>query len=206
MYLDLQSLNDGNTTIINEYQNLRIVIASFNQYKNETNDKNHIKFVFENIPVQKMMKDIYTNGGYSNSDLKLYLEGGFLNGLKAALRRDYMYRVKRHILRYEWHWGGEGSSGVYNEVQDAVTSEIFIDTATEVFGTLHACEADLVQTALYAQGGGQIKNYYGEAASWWVAPPVDHNLSYIVVSEAGINDAFDFNNSSGGVVPAFCIY
>jgi hypothetical protein len=90
-YLDLPSLNDGSTTYTwNEsYKNLRIVISGFNTYKHmgsTENAKNHIVFTFENCPLTKRMNAANTNtGGYAATEMRTYLEDGFLTGLVAAL-------------------------------------------------------------------------------------------------------------------------
>jgi hypothetical protein len=126
MYLDLTGgLNDGSSTIAwnATYQNLRIVIAGFNTYKNAKNTKNHIKFVFKNIPIAKQMRTDNTNdGGYPKTGgttvLKPYLEGGFLAGLKAALGVDSLYRVKRPITH--------GNNGAWTKAD--FEAEIFLDT------------------------------------------------------------------------------
>jgi hypothetical protein len=181
MYLDLPSLNDGSTTLTHNatYQNLRIVIAGFNVYKNAQNTKNHIKFAFKNIPIEKQMRTDNTNdGGYPKTGgttvLKPYLEGGFLTGLKAALGHDYLYRVKRKVT--------QGSNGAWTKTD--FEAEIFLDTEKEVFGTNTygdaTTEADLTQTPLYAQGGTtwRIKKYNGSAAIWWEGSPYSSSTNY----------------------------
>jgi hypothetical protein len=105
MYLDLESLDDGEQTLSwnDDEENLRIVIADFNQYKGNmyNDDTNHIKFVFKNIPVEKTMRSgnkkrnaggypydgtgIYAESDYGTPVLRPYLEGQFLPGLKTAM-------------------------------------------------------------------------------------------------------------------------
>jgi hypothetical protein len=213
MYLDLtDGLNDGNAVIPwnASNQNLRIVIASFNQYKNGTNTKNHIKFVFKNIPVEIKMSTVGTNaGGYPASTLlKPYLEGSFLTGLKAALGgRDYFYPVTRPI---------SGGSPSWDAVD--FTAAIFIDTEKEVFGTNTSwgdatSEDGLTQTALYDVGGETwwTKKFNGSVSDWWLGSPSPANgfPIFCTVDVESEPDAFvngAFANNPSGVAPAFCIY
>jgi hypothetical protein len=125
-YLDLPSLYDGSTTYTwNEsYKNLRVVISGFNTYKHmgsAENAKNHIVFTFENCPLTKRMNATNTNtGGYAASEMKTYLEGGFLAGLAEALGHDYLYSVRRYI----------SNKGSYAELN----AKIFLPTEAEVYG------------------------------------------------------------------------
>jgi hypothetical protein len=227
MYLNLYNLTpDGEDRITGDNnQNLRIVIASFNQYKGRmgNDDTNHIKFVFKNSPVQKRMRDIASNyGGYpyvkdgshGTPLLKEYLEGAFFKGLVATLggHEDYFYEVKRYIT------GGSYDTG-WEKVP--FTAKIFIDTEKEVFGTntmnTSGTEEDLTQTALYAQGGktrrikeepeppfGGLRNKH-----WWVASPHSGSTDlFVFVSSDGDPYVYAANlgiNYSFGIAPAFCI-
>jgi hypothetical protein len=223
MYLDLPSLTPtGEDTIImpdSYYPNLRIVIASFDQYKGMmgNNDTRHIKFVFKNSPVEKKMRSIESNyGGYpyatndkthGTPELKEYLEGPFFDGLKKALGCNYFYRVTRNIT------GGNKTDG-WKTV--SFSAEIFIDTEMEVLGNNEysklTTEGDLPQTALYRTNAApgkiwKIKLYGTNPKSWWFATPKS-NMNYVFC--AGM-----MNGSAGGaasnyydllgVVPAFCI-
>ncbi|MDR1108980.1 MAG: DUF6273 domain-containing protein [Spirochaetaceae bacterium] len=212
MYLDLPSLNDGNSTIAwnEEHENLRIVIASFDQYKNTAttqgqapNTRNHIKFVFKNSPFKKGMRDTKTNdGGYPASNvLKPYLEGGFFNGLKAALGHDYFYEITRPITG--------GSFGAWTTVDFA--AKIFIDAEKEVFGrNLYntPSEITLTQTALYAATGGaawQIKTCNGSGNHWWLASPCTTlSKSFNLVRYDGVA-SYTNADYDVGCAPAFCI-
>jgi hypothetical protein len=209
MYLDLtDGIDDGSSPIAwkEEHENLRIVIASFDQYKDGTNTLNHIKFVFKNSPVSEQMRNAYTNdGGYPKADgdvvLKPYLEGGFFNGLKAALGHDYFYEVTRKITG--------GSFGAWTTV--GFSSKLFIDTEKEVFGTNTygdaASEAGLRQTALYKIGGAawRIKKCNGSASVWGLGSPSSGSTSnFCAVLSSG---AACVTNTSYvyGFAPVFCI-
>jgi hypothetical protein len=209
MYLDLvDGLNDGSSTIgwNATYQNLRLVIAGFNPYKNGKNTKNHIKLAFKNIPIMKQMRTDNTNdGGYPKNGgttvLKPYLEGGFLTGLKAALGHDYLYRVKRNVT--------QGSQGAWTKTE--FEAEIYLDTEKEVFGSNTygdtTTEADLVQTPLYAQGGTpwRIKKYNGSADIWWEGSPYSSGTSGFCRVSAGGSAGDSAANGSRGCAPAFCL-
>jgi hypothetical protein len=210
MYLDLTSgIADGRGSPIAwnaAYQNLRIVIASFDQYKDGTNTRNHIKFVFKNLPVrdQPMQSDYNNDEGYLASDLlKPYLEGGFFNGLKAALGHDYFYAVTRKITG--------GSFGAWTTV--SFSSKIFIDTEKEAFGKTKygdaASEASLTQTALYKIGGEpwRVKKYDGAFfEGWWQASPdIGRTSHFSMVTGAGRDTSCPVIYERG-LVPAFCIW
>jgi hypothetical protein len=210
MYLDLKDgikVDDSRIMWKDDWQNLRIVIASFNQYKGQNgNTKNHIKFVFKNIPVNKQMRsDTSTYDGYPQSDtsiLRFYLENQFLAGLKTALgEKDYFYNITRTI-----------TGGYYSNWQSTdFSAKIFIDTATEVFGsTTHGhpeSEATLRQTPLYKVGGTAQKRYGGEYASWWLGSPDNATSQQYFCTVNPNGDAFiTFTTDAIGVVPAFCIY
>jgi hypothetical protein len=209
MYLDLTAgMSDGSTTFAwnTSYQNLRLSIGGFNLYKNAKNTKNHIKFVFKNIPVEKAMRTDDTNaGGYPKTGgtavLKPYLEGGFLTGLKAALGIDSLYRVKRNVT--------QGSQGAWTKTE--FEAEIWLDTEREIFGANTygdaTTEVDLTQTPLYAQGGAtwRTKKLNGTATYWWVGSPYSSYTNYFCLVSASGTPNFINANNSRGCAPAFCV-
>jgi hypothetical protein len=206
MYLDLTNgLNDRDSLIPwNESeQNMRIVIAHFNQYKNMDNGDNHIKFVFKNSPVKEQMRTPSRNKGgypYNGTDngtpvLRPYLEGPFLEGLKTALGIPadvtYFYKVKRDIIIGEkgsWELG-------------TLEAEIFIDTYMEATGDSSAQEKEIAhtQTALY-----QVDPTWATRAGgdWWTATPCKPDSTSQFYTYSGFEPA---NKTTIGVVPAFCI-
>jgi hypothetical protein len=211
MYLDLPILkptnNDSTITLSNE--NLRIVIASFNQYKDTTNTEDHIKFVFKNIPVQKKMRSSennyggypYTSGSYGTPELKAYLEVALFNGLLTALGHDYFYEVTRNITEGSYDAGWKKVS---------FAAKIFIDTEKEVFGNnTSGTEEDLTQKPLYARGGTtwRIKKYNGSTTNnqWWVASPrPSTTTNFTLVHITGISSSGGASLAYG-VAPAVCI-
>ena len=186
-YLDLPSLNDGSATYTWDanYKNLRIVIAGLNTYKGmggTENTKNHIVFVFENCPLTKRMNSSNTNtGGYAASELKTYLEGGFLTGLIGALGHDYMYQVRRYI----------STKSGYSEL----AASIFPPTELEVYGMqLQGDEIiassnfiNPIQLPLYRDSyTHRIKRYNGSRQWWWLSTPYSGSSpSFCSVSYSG---------------------
>jgi hypothetical protein len=198
-------------------QNLRIVIASFNQYEGRNWNDNHIKFVFKNCPVTKAMRSWQNNaGGYSGGSeygggepsLRNYLESPFLKGLKTALGHDYFYRITRYVI--------EGNKDGWETV--LLAAKIFIDTEMEVFGNNRysqlTTESALFQTALYKIGGATWRKKQGIAPDgddWWLATPYPLD-SYSIARFCIVSDNGDqgrghraANHDITGVAPAFCI-
>jgi hypothetical protein len=207
-YLDLPSLNDGTTTYTwNEaYKNLRIVISGFNTYKHmgsTENAKNHIVFTFENCPLTKRMKATNDNtGGYPASELKTYLEGGFLTGLVAALGHDYMYAVQRLI---------SNKSG-----NTWLSAKIFLLTEIEVFGVQcygNELGSDAspwghtpIQLPIFRDSfKHRVKRYNGSRQWYFLSTPYRASASYF----CAVNTLGYANNgsadSAGGCAPAFCV-
>jgi hypothetical protein len=218
MYLDLDSITPtGEDPILWDptTQNLRIVIADFNQYKGKMgNDDttNHIKFVFKNIPVTKQMRNKARNQGgypydgtgiYAESEngtpvLRPYLEGQFLPGLKTALGiadvDSYFYTVKRDIIigSYDDGWR-----------QDTFEAVIFIDTYMEASGvSLLEKENTHTQTALYIVDSDWANTTGRANGNWWTATPkLDRRDSFYCYWAFATSN----NVKAPGVVPAFCI-
>jgi hypothetical protein len=211
MYLDLTGgINYGGTSLSwnGTHQNLRIVIASFDQYKDEFNTQNHIKFVFKNIPIEKKVhvhSGISNEGGYpftTDAELRPYLEGEFLNGLGAALGGlSYLYPVRRLLTT--------GKEGAWTSTN--YTAGIFIDTEYEVFGenTYGPPETGLKQTAIYKATGVEVVNWIKKnkgngASDWWLASPGSNSTTAFLYVDNGGNSKVSGSTTSG-LVPAFCI-
>jgi hypothetical protein len=203
-YLDLPSLDDGTNAITwNEaYKNLRVVIAGFNTYKHmgsTENAKNHIVFAFENCPVTKRMKAANDNtGGYPASELKTYLEGGFLTGLVAALGHDYMYAVQRLISNK----GGN----------TWLAAKIFPPTEIEVFGVQSygdEVSSDAgprsntpIQLPIFRDSyKHRIKRYNGSRQWWWLSTTYRASASYFCAVNNNGNTNNNSADSAGGCAP-----
>jgi hypothetical protein len=207
-YLDLPSLNDGGTTYMwNEaYKNLRIVISGFNTFKhmgNPENAKNHIVFTFENCPCLKRMNPQFTAaGGYAASEMRTYLEGGFLTGLAEALGHDYLYSVSRHVST-------RGDSAWLN-------AKIFLPTEIEVFGlqvngdemgdsAADYRETSQIQLPVFRDSyKHRVKRYNGGRMWWRLASVAMDQISFCIVANAGLA-CRNYSDVDGGVAPVFCI-
>jgi hypothetical protein len=223
MYLDLDSITPtGEDPILwdPETQNLRIVIASFNQYKNVMTNggTNHIKFVFKNIPVTKKMRSgstirntdgyLYdgtgTYAGNGTPELRPYLEDKFLPGLKTAMGIDvdddtYFYTVKRDIII-----GDKGSypSGPTNWNVGTLEAAIFIDSYMEASGDpIQVNESTHTQTALYKVDSTWATTTGRANGIWWTATPKLASGNNFYCYSGIFYPAGDLI----GVVPAFCI-
>jgi hypothetical protein len=160
-------------------ENLRILIASFDQYKDAGNTDDHIKLTFKHIPVLKRMRSVDTSeggypGGGDTAEARLYLEGPFYEGLKAALgiNENVFYPVTRGLA------GGTFENN-YN-VKIDYTKPVFIDTEYEVRGrSSYAIEEVLKQTALYKKKPEYklkfsycvISSGWGFESTYWLASP-----------------------------------
>jgi hypothetical protein len=205
MYLDLSSLYDGSETIAKNdtYQNLRIRIAGFNWYKNADNPLNHIVWEFKHIPIKKQMRTDNTNDqGYvkngGTSVLRPYLEGDFLNGLKAAYLGNRGYSVLRKVTA--------GQQGAWKKTD--LLKMIFPPTEKEVFGTNTygdpTTEADLSQLPIYARGASKVKNFNGTATAWWEGSP--YAAGAAAFCYVGNGGGANYGNASVtyGAAPCFC--
>jgi hypothetical protein len=207
-YLDLPSLNDGDATYTwNEsYKNLRIVISGFNTYKHSgtpENAKNHIVFTFENCPCIKRMNPQFTaTGGYAASEMRTYLEGGFLSGLFEALGHDCLYSVSRNVS----YRGGSAW----------LSAKIFLPTEIEVFGlqvngdelgdsAADYRETSQIQLPVFRNSyKHRIKRYNGGRMWWRLSTVSMDQLSFCIVGTNGAG-CRNYSDADGGVAPVFCI-
>ena len=203
-YLDLPKLTVNGTTYTwnNSYQNLRIVISGFNQYKgvgDTESTKNHILWTFRNVVLQRQINTSDTNtGGYPASALKTFLDGAFALGLGSALgSSDYLYTIRRAISK-------KGST-------DWTSETVFLPTEVEVFGVSTYGDDQVawntnVQFPIFRNSAFyRIKKYNGSRAWWWEGTPSASNATHFC-DVYGTGDSIDDNasNSDGGVAPAFC--
>lgn len=202
-YLDLPSLKVGSTTYTwnPSYQNLRIVISGFNQYKGcggIENKKNHILWTFKNIVLERYMNSSDTNsGGYNASNMKTYLDGEFKTGLATALgSSSYLYTIQRAIST-------KNSTGW-------TTDTVFLPTEVEVFG----CETygddqngynTNIQYPIYRDSSYyRVKKYNGSRGWWWLATPhASNTTTFCSVNSVG-GSRGNYAGLSSGVAPAFC--
>ncbi|MFC1238423.1 DUF6273 domain-containing protein [Treponema vincentii] len=203
-YLDLPSLTvDGTTYKWNAaYQNLRIVISGFNQYKgvaNQATSKNHILWTFRNVVLKKRMNPRDSNGGgYPNSELKKFLDGAFALGLGSALgSRDYLYTIRRAI---SW----KNATIMTHET-------IFFPTEVEVFGVPTYGDDQCgwntnIQFPIFRNSAFyRMKKYNGSYEEWWeVTPHAASDTDFCSVDNSGRSNCTRASYIAGGVAPAFC--
>lgn len=202
-YLDLPSLEVGSTTYTwnPSYQNLRIVISGFNQYKgcgSTENKKNHILWTFKNVVLEGQMNSRNINtGGYNESAMKTFLDGEFKTGLATALgSSSYLYTIQRRIsIKDSTSW---------------TTNTVFLPTEVEVFGVStygddqNASNTN-IQYPIYRDSSCyRCKKYNGSRYFWWEATPhASNSTGFCIVSYDGISLNYSASISNGGVAPAW---
>jgi hypothetical protein len=197
----LPSLDDGTTVYQwnGDYKNLRIVVSGFNHYKqagSTENTENHILFTFRNCPLTKRMNATGTNtGGYSASELRTYLEGVFMLGLKQVIG-DYLYPVQRQLST-------KGSNSWINDT-------VFLPTEREVWGFPAWGEVEYDsgtpgQYPIFFFTVYKGKRYNGSRQWYWTATPSAPSASAFCSVYSHIGASYTGASSAGGVAPAFCV-
>ena len=201
-YIDLPSLDDGTTvyTWNPDYRNLRILVSGFNHYKNAgdtENTQNHILFTFRNCPLTKRMNATDTNtGGYNATELRTYLEGVFMLGLKNVIG-DFLYPIRRYLST-------KGSASW-------ITDTVFLPTEREVWGYPSRGEVEWDcgtpgQYPIFFFTVYKGKRYNGSRQWWWEATPHSASTSYFCIVPTHLHASYYHTaSSSGGVAPAFCV-
>ena len=203
-YLDLPTLVVGGQTYTNNpsYQNLRIVIAGFNQYiycGDTENTKYHILWQFRNVVLQKRVNSSNTNGGgFYNSELGRWLNGEFATGLGNALGgASYLYEVRRAYSK-------KSSTGWQ-------VDKVFLPTEVEVFGTptygddQNAWNTNVQWPIFRNSSYYRVKRYNGSRVWWWESTPIASNgTNFCRVNILGYSGYTHASDTDGGVAPAFC--
>jgi hypothetical protein len=201
------------------YKNNQIVLAGINPYKGSGDTevtKNHLLFVFRNVPLRKRINPTNDNGGgYHNSEMRAFLDGkngngtgdytgsttvttgAFLAALKAQLGGDYILPIRRLLSnKVDWAWQ---------------TYSVWLPSEEEIFGT-NAWgdpgygEGVKVQIPLYRDSSlYRVKRYNGSRDWWWECTPyAGSSASFASVGTNG--NAGNYNASGvGGCAPAFCV-
>jgi hypothetical protein len=203
------------------YKNNRIVIAGFNTYKgldSSDTSRNHILFVFRNIPLQKRMNPTNTNaGGYHQSEVRAFLDGtngngtgdyagservttgAFLNTLKAQLG-NHIIRIKKildssYANKEEWQWNWYS---------------VFLPSENEVFG-MNAWgrpgygDGQKIQYPYYRSADSRQKKLNGVRSSYWTSTP-----AAFIPQNFSIHASLDYASHLEatiirGCAPALCI-
>jgi hypothetical protein len=201
------------------YKNNRIILGGINTYKGSGDTevtKNHVVFVFRNVPLRKRMNPTNDNaGGYAATEMRAFLDGksgngagdysgsttvttgAFYNKLKTELGGDYILPIRRLLSnKVEWAW---------------ITCSLWLPSEEEVFGT-NAWgdpgygEGVKVQLPIYRDSSlYRVKKYNGSRHWWYEATPfAGTSASFAYVS--GYGNAGSYNASGvGGCAPAFCV-
>jgi hypothetical protein len=134
----------------------------------------HVVFQFQNIPVIRRMNPTETNaGGYRDSEMRSYVTGNFLAGLKnAGVPAGALWAPKRVV-------SVKGASGS-NEISDL----LWLPTEREMFGgntnSVAADETEENQARLEYYDSNEKRVKYlenGNAKSYWEASPSYRDVS-----------------------------
>lgn len=183
----------------------------------------HLVFQFQNLPGFNLMNLTATNvGGYKDSEMRAYLTGNFLTGLKAAgVPASLLWAPSRRVSK-----GNIPEGGV-----DTINDMLWLPTEWEMFGSnvksSTASETSTNQGRLeyYPAGsGGDLKRtkYFISAGAsgnmfyWLASPDSGGTADFCYVDDGyypgGIGLEYNNPNSSrtgasavGGCAPAFCV-
>jgi hypothetical protein len=197
------------------YKNNRIVLAGLNSYRG-TGDyevsKNHIAFVFRNIPLRKRMNPSDDNaGGYNASEVRAFLDGtygdgtgdragvttaAFLNALKGQIG-DHVLPIRKLLSnKTEWGWA---------------TYSLWLPTEDEVFGASAWGQSDYgdgikVHLPIYQKSSlYRVKRYNG-ARDWWrESSPHSGSAAFFCHVGTGGYTYYLTAAAVGGCAPAFCV-
>jgi hypothetical protein len=214
------------------YKNNRIVIGGFNVYKgmgDTENSKNHVLFVFRNIPLKHRMNPTDTNtSGYPASELRAWLEGvagdgtgaysdtsvpvaTFMSALQGQLGGSYLCTIRKLFST-------KSSNGWYK-------CTVFPPSELEVFGVpLYGDEgvympaitspsiaarmgsATPIQYPIYRDTYAyRVKRFNGSRDWWWESVPVCASAaSFADIPNYG-GASYSNASSVGGCAPAFCV-
>jgi hypothetical protein len=216
-YIDLDSLPISGSVAINDValdanrRLLRLIVVGINSFStgaaaaNNPGAPGHVVFQFQNIPVTHRMEatDINTNG-YLGSEMRTYLTGAFLTGLKAVtgLTDAMLWGPTRKVANK-----GSGADGTHT-----ITDTLWLPTEWEMFGsntyssTTHETSTNQARLEYYDSPARRIKYISGlTATEYWLASPNPSNtVAFDVVNNSGaayVNVA----SAVGGCAPAFCV-
>jgi hypothetical protein len=198
------------------YKNNRIVISGFNPYIGagllEERYKNHIRFDFANMPLQKRMNPTDDNtGGYAATELRAFLDGvngngtgdkegvttaAFLNTLKAQIG-DYIHPVSLLLsIKGSWDWAAYS---------------LWIPSENEIYGANSWGEPGYgdglkLHIPLYRDSCVyRIKRYNGSRDWYWLNTPYSGSAAYFCVVYIDGGASYHYASAVGGCAPAFCV-
>jgi hypothetical protein len=197
---------------------LRLIVVGISSFNGKNgNDKRHIVFQFQNIPVERRMNESNTSsGGYASSEMMTYLTNNFLPGLTSAgVPEGVLWAPKRKMAA---EYSGSGTT--------RIEDKLWLPTEREMFGrrdySNNSAETDgnqgrfdyyyngdtnnFARRVKYSSGGlnssGVPTDSYGYGKWYWEAS------SYSAVSSSFCNvdtNGSTYCDSAGGCAPAFCV-
>jgi hypothetical protein len=210
---------------------LRLIVVGINSFHSngtyvappENNDKQHLVFQFQNIPVSRRMNPAATSsGGYKGSEMRAYLTGNFLTGLKnAGVPESVLWAPKRYVA--------QGPSG---SACDTIEDKLWLTTEREIFGfdnSTYAFEGytygpysnasaekakNQARLQYYTSTNSRIKYTHDGVNSdgssnfgyYWNASPWNGDTSsFCVVYIYGYANRYNPADATG-CAPAFCVY
>jgi hypothetical protein len=207
---------------------LRLIVVGINSFNGKNgNNKDHVVFHFQNIPVTRRMNSNDTNsGGYAASEMRKYLtpvsgysdSGKFLTGLTNAGVPDSVLWAPKRMMSTEY--SGSGTT----QIED----KLWLPTEREMFGnglySNSSAETAANQARLdyYYNGGtgaysrrvkyssgsfnssGAVTSN-GESAYYWQASPYNSGPYFCGVHEHGHSGHYGNASGAWGCVPAFCV-
>jgi hypothetical protein len=212
---------------------LRLIVVGINSFLTHdtytapaANNKDHVVFQFQNIPVKRRMNPSYPDsGGYAGSEMREYLtpvdektgSGKFLAGLtEAGVPEAVLWAPTRYIAN-----GCDGATGA-----DTITDKLWLPTEREMFKgrsrSNRIIETTSNQpffnyytsyaTAVFINNVTRLKylstgsaTRYGYGTMYWTASPSSDGPSgFCSVHSQGVPHVYVSSDPSG-VAPAFCV-
>ncbi|GMO53575.1 MAG: hypothetical protein Ta2G_11720 [Termitinemataceae bacterium] len=211
-YIDLPSLSvagdtghetEANYGYINSTSDLRLVVIDINSFNGKNgNNTPHLVFHFKDIPgFHKMNGNKDNTTGYLNSEMRSYITGNFLSGLKdAGVPEEVLWAPERIVA----------SSGIdETATEQTITDKLWLPTAWEMTGeqsgSVASCETSSNQASFteFYRNDDARKN--PTTNSYFLASPSSGlDSGFCVVHYSGVASA-NYADSVGGCVPAFCV-
>jgi hypothetical protein len=188
-------------------------VVGINPFKNLNGNgaTPHVVFQFQNVPVARRMNPENNNtGGYPESEMRAYLTGEFLSGLKDA-------GVPEGVL-----WGPARVVSGKEDGAKTINDTLWLPTEREMFGgqtysdAAHETEGNQARLPYYADDASRIKVYKTDTGYpavstaygmwYWEGSAYAGGAStWCAVSSGGGYSITIFASSVSGCAPAFCV-
>jgi hypothetical protein len=204
-YVSGGTINESYNTVFSGSSGtlLRVIVVGINSFNRRGEqptdyvDTPHVVFQFQNIPgTHRAHPYDGTSVAYYSSEMRGYIIGNYLTGLKNAGVPDNCFFVpKRAIFN--------GTSGV-----DIISDRLWLPTEREIFNAQYYSQYETEDNQAYLEYyNTTIKRYKflksGDALAWWLSSRSSSNNIYSTTN-AG---TFGVSNvvAENGIAPAFCI-